>query len=678
MRRDPTEFRQRFAAWKDGENYWDTRGEDILPGYSGGKTKKDSAYVSPQAQQAVRYFMSKGLTDFQAAGLVGNLMRESSMNHRTKNSGSGAYGLAQWLGPRKRALFNKYGNNPSFQNQLDFIWHELNTSHKNGLKYLKRSKTAEEAARNVMGYYEFSVGPEGAIAEMNKYGQDGRRSMREGVANASRLMGQPAPSRGPLKPVLISTQPIVERLKEKELPLQLPNQQPVVQVVPQSVNSFQQTQNTLAQSEVPVLGDDYWENYFNNNSLDQFQSLIQQQMTSHKHGKNILPRHADGKTPGEYNEELVELPEVRVDDATGDVVNNGRRGSVRLPEIVVNRTDPRNHRSAFDGNQEYLDDLVSFVPVAGDVNDAINAGIAANNEDYLQAGILGGGLLLPNVLEKPLRSGIKFFKNAWLDYKYLNAIKHKHIQTLKQLRDKHFIDSAPTSVYKKDNKPITLYHGTPTKGWNEYKDKFFGSNTDSGYYGKGLYLSENPNHASIYKEENGELKELYLNSNRPFYSGQLDVPFNEAVFRGNLAAWFNQPNMKNLAIDEANMTNFLDEQSKRRILTDFFNSDISSHIEKGVQEHIAVPLSNMMKYKNPITRDDNGKLIKLSKRDDFSNPDFRYKHGKSPIHINPANRGKFNALKKRTGKTTEQLTHSKNPLTRKRAIFAQNSKKFKH
>lgn len=48
------------------------------------------------------------------------------------------------------------------------------------------------------------------------------------------------------------------------------------------------------------------------------------------------------------------------------------------------------------------------------------------------------------------------------------------------------------------------------------------------------------------------------------------------------------------------------------------------------------------------------------------------------IHINPKNKGKFNALKKRTGKSTEELTHSKNPLTRKRAIFAQNSKKWKH
>ena len=48
------------------------------------------------------------------------------------------------------------------------------------------------------------------------------------------------------------------------------------------------------------------------------------------------------------------------------------------------------------------------------------------------------------------------------------------------------------------------------------------------------------------------------------------------------------------------------------------------------------------------------------------------------IHIKPENNGKFNATKKRTGKTTEQLTHSKNPLTRKRAIFAQNAKKWKH
>ena len=55
----------------------------------------------------------------------------------------------------------------------------------------------------------------------------------------------------------------------------------------------------------------------------------------------------------------------------------------------------------------------------------------------------------------------------------------------------------------------------------------------------------------------------------------------------------------------------------------------------------------------------------------------QYANGGS-IHINPENRGKFNATKKRTGKTTEELTHSKNPLTRKRAIFSQNAAKWHH
>jgi len=47
------------------------------------------------------------------------------------------------------------------------------------------------------------------------------------------------------------------------------------------------------------------------------------------------------------------------------------------------------------------------------------------------------------------------------------------------------------------------------------------------------------------------------------------------------------------------------------------------------------------------------------------------------IKIKKANRGKFNATKKRTGKTTAQLRHSKNPVTRKRAVFAANAKKWR-
>ena len=64
------------------------------------------------ANKAKQYFINKGMTDVAATGLVANLMRESTLNPNAVNSSSGAYGLAQWLGNRKKALFNKYGNRP--------------------------------------------------------------------------------------------------------------------------------------------------------------------------------------------------------------------------------------------------------------------------------------------------------------------------------------------------------------------------------------------------------------------------------------------------------------------------------------------------------------------------------------------------------------------------------------
>ena len=48
------------------------------------------------------------------------------------------------------------------------------------------------------------------------------------------------------------------------------------------------------------------------------------------------------------------------------------------------------------------------------------------------------------------------------------------------------------------------------------------------------------------------------------------------------------------------------------------------------------------------------------------------------IHINPANKGKLTATSRRTGKSFSELAHSSNPLTRKRAIFALNARKWNH
>lgn len=157
--------------------------------------KEDSA--SPLAQRALQYFIGKGLTQEQAAGLVGNLQRESGLNYKAINPNGGAVGIAQWLGSRKKKLFEKYGKNPTFDDQLDYVWYELNTTHKNGLRKLKESKTVDDAALNAFGYYEFSGGPAAAIKSMNSHGMntkwkngDGNKAMARGIMNGRKLLGQ--------------------------------------------------------------------------------------------------------------------------------------------------------------------------------------------------------------------------------------------------------------------------------------------------------------------------------------------------------------------------------------------------------------------------------------------------------------------------------------------------------
>ena len=57
---------------------------------------------------------------------------------------------------------------------------------------------------------------------------------------------------------------------------------------------------------------------------------------------------------------------------------------------------------------------------------------------------------------------------------------------------------------------------------------------------------------------------------------------------------------------------------------------------------------------------------------------FSFLKSGGSIHIKPENKGKFTETQRRTGKTTEELTHSKNPITRNRAIFAQNATNWNH
>lgn len=151
--------------------------------------KKAKHDLAGNKKKAMEFFQNKGLSAHAAAGLVGNFLRESQLNPTALNKGSGAYGIAQWLGSRKKNLFAKYGRNPTFEQQLNFVWEELNSPYyKKGLDLIRNSKNVDEAAANVFGWYEFSVGPQRAILEMKKWGQDGQKSYNQGIKFARSLL----------------------------------------------------------------------------------------------------------------------------------------------------------------------------------------------------------------------------------------------------------------------------------------------------------------------------------------------------------------------------------------------------------------------------------------------------------------------------------------------------------
>ena len=93
-----------------------------------------------------------GLESHQVAGILGSLSGESgtSLSSVARNPTSGAFGIAQWLGPRLAGLkaFGKERGR-DFKNediQIEFLLHELqNTSEKKSLDAIKAAKTIEEA-----------------------------------------------------------------------------------------------------------------------------------------------------------------------------------------------------------------------------------------------------------------------------------------------------------------------------------------------------------------------------------------------------------------------------------------------------------------------------------------------------------------------------------------------------
>jgi hypothetical protein len=128
-------------------------------------TSMSESALSSSEQTAFNFFVAKGLTKVQAAGVIGNLMQESSVNPKAVQFGGGpGRGIAQWsVGGRWDTSHNdnvtafaaKRGESRwALNTQLNFIWHELTTFSGYGLASLRAAKTVTAAVKAFQDKFE--------------------------------------------------------------------------------------------------------------------------------------------------------------------------------------------------------------------------------------------------------------------------------------------------------------------------------------------------------------------------------------------------------------------------------------------------------------------------------------------------------------------------------------------
>jgi len=147
----------------------DNGGRGYVPG---GQTADSN---TPRSRRAEQLLMASGFSAPAAKGIAAALWAESGLNERRWNGeGSGAYGLAQWLTKSRVAEFaRKFGHSiyqSTFAEQIQFVAHELRTTHSAVGDRIKRMRDAMQVAAVVIDQFE-APGPAGARGDLRRAGQ---------------------------------------------------------------------------------------------------------------------------------------------------------------------------------------------------------------------------------------------------------------------------------------------------------------------------------------------------------------------------------------------------------------------------------------------------------------------------------------------------------------------------
>lgn len=137
------------ALWSSSLN----SGEDEIL-----RQRRQGQDASPFAPKIIDYFMSKGWTREQAAGIAANLEQESNFDETASGDGGKAYGVAQWH-PDRQANFKKWAGKDirqsTLEDQLGFVNYELTQGAESSAgDKLRGATNAFDAGSIVSRYYE--------------------------------------------------------------------------------------------------------------------------------------------------------------------------------------------------------------------------------------------------------------------------------------------------------------------------------------------------------------------------------------------------------------------------------------------------------------------------------------------------------------------------------------------
>lgn len=116
--------------------------------------------VEGRMEYAMDFFMARGFTKEAAAGIVGNLVAESSINPKRHQDGGGiGRGIAQWGVNDRWQTYLKYARNREtspwdFTLQLRFIIHEMPSQMGEAANTIKTMTDPQAAAKLFMDRYE--------------------------------------------------------------------------------------------------------------------------------------------------------------------------------------------------------------------------------------------------------------------------------------------------------------------------------------------------------------------------------------------------------------------------------------------------------------------------------------------------------------------------------------------